>query len=337
MESSSRLKILKAAATAAGLLAVPAAVQVANLAHLRRALDESVAYEGPPAVDGIYGAQYPGAPVNLVGTGDSLLAGLWAGNRTSMQWVALLLANEIQRPVELFNVAVTGAKVSDLDRQLQKADGRLEGRRPDVVLLSVGATDIQDRNKFGKVRGHMRDILDEWNRRGGQVVVATPPPMDAPTPLNGNVGGKYIGGKAAQWGKEEKEFVRKFANHGHGVTLADFGELMRVFYDNRRLFASGDPTHPQPDDFHPGSLGQEVAAGLVIPSVLKAYRQSRDAAGNPLPAHPTQKDFDRYGNPIPGQVRNAGFPAAEHPPGSMRNWYLTGRPAAGANPTGRRA
>lgn len=89
----------------------------------------------PPRADGLYGSEFDGperaaGPLRLGMLGDSTAAGL--GVRRARQTPAALLASGLaavaERPVELRNVALSGAMSDDLDRQvgllLDPADGR---------------------------------------------------------------------------------------------------------------------------------------------------------------------------------------------------------------------
>lgn len=88
----------------------------------------------PPRADGLYGGEFGGpemspGPLRLGILGDSTAAGL--GVRRARQTPGALLASGLaavaERPVELRNVALSGAMSDDLDRQvglLLDGDGR---------------------------------------------------------------------------------------------------------------------------------------------------------------------------------------------------------------------
>ncbi|MFC7470338.1 SGNH/GDSL hydrolase family protein [Actinomadura keratinilytica] len=146
----------------------------------------------PPRADGVYGRAFgiradgepPLEPLRFLMLGDSTAAG--QGVHRSRQTPAALLASGLaavaERPVELRNVAVPGARSDDLDRQvsLALADG---GWVPDVCVLMVGANDVTHRMAATESVRLLASAVRRLRTAGAEVVVGTCPDLGTIEPV----------------------------------------------------------------------------------------------------------------------------------------------------------
>ncbi|WP_078512037.1 SGNH/GDSL hydrolase family protein, partial [Streptomyces sp. e14] len=168
-----------AGAAAVGLLL--AEVRLARR-HVGNGADHHV-----PLADGLYGQGYdtPGEPpLRLVLLGDSTAAGqgVHRAGQTPGALLASGLAAVAERPVRLRNVAVTGARSDDLDRQvsLVLAD---PAQPPDICVIMIGANDVTHRMPPTRSVRHLSAAVRRLRTAGAEVVVGTCPDLGTIEPV----------------------------------------------------------------------------------------------------------------------------------------------------------
>ncbi len=143
----------------------------------------------PPRADGLYGSEFGGpdlnpGPLRLAMLGDSTAAGL--GVHRARQTPAALLASGLaavaERPVEMRNVALSGAMSDDLDRQ---AGLLLDGDAPppDVCVIMIGANDVTRRMPPTQSVRHLTSAVRRLRLAGCEVVVGTCPDLGTIEPV----------------------------------------------------------------------------------------------------------------------------------------------------------
>ena len=246
------------AAMADGAL-VPPAVPGASRAEQR--LSDHLEHVRLPQGDGVYAAdggrceaaEVTGRPVRLAMLGDSTSVGY--GTRSADELPGVMLARAIAahtgRPVRLVSHGLTGARTSDLPRQLELclADP------PDLVVILVGANDLRDmvppRRSAARLGRAVRDLTSS----GVPVVVGTCPDFGVitaiPQPLRTVLSTWSLRLAALQ----ERSTV---AAGGASVPLARL--VSPQFVGNPQMFAR--------DHFHPSGAGYERAVAALLPAAI---------------------------------------------------------------------
>ena len=246
------------AALAEGTL-VPPAIPGASRAQQR--LSDHLVHVRLPQGDGGYapdGSRFddvdiPSPVLNLAMLGDSTSVGY--GTRSADELPGVLLARGIathtSRPVRLVSHGLTGARTSDLPRQLELclADP------PDVVVILVGANDLRDmvppRRSAARLGRAVRDLTSS----GIPVVVGTCPDFGVitaiPQPLRTVLSTWSLRLAALQ----ERATV---AAGGASVPLARL--VSPQFVGNPQMFAR--------DHFHPSGAGYERAVAALLPAAI---------------------------------------------------------------------
>jgi lysophospholipase L1-like esterase len=224
--------------------------------------------ELPPSDEGTYGF-CPGEPIRFAVLGDSSAAGLGVqrGDQTPGAGIARGLAAVAERPVQLTNVALVGARSSDLDRQVTLA---LAGR-PDVAMIMIGANDVTHRVSITDAVAELHAAVQRLRQGGCEVVVGTCPDLGTIKPIAQPL--RYL---ARRWSRQ----------------LAA-AQTIVVVQDGGRTVSLGDLIGPEftaaphemfsPDRFHPSPTGYASAAMAVLPSVCAAlgYWPEEDALPDP--------------------------------------------------------
>ncbi|MGQ0431020.1 MAG: SGNH/GDSL hydrolase family protein [Microthrixaceae bacterium] len=194
-----------------------------------------------------------GPALRMVWLGDSTAAGV--GASSARLAIPRRVAAELDRPVELTNLAVSGARVRDVvDDQLP----RLDALRPDVVLVSIGANDVThltSRADFRRTYERMLTAIPD----DALIVLLGVPDMGAPTRL-----AQPLRAIAGLRGRQLDEVVRTLAGD-HDAEYVDIagetGPTMRS--DTARYFAA--------DRYHPSDDGYALWAAAVL-EVLEAVQ-----------------------------------------------------------------
>lgn len=215
-----------------------------------------------PNAQGLYGIAYaaPGEPpLRLTMLGDSTAAG--QGVHRSSQTPGALLASGLaavaERPVELRNVALPGARSDDLDRQvaLILAD---PGRLPDVCVIMIGANDVTHRIPATQSVRHLAAAVRRLRTAGAEVVVGTCPDLGSIEPVQQPL--RWLARRASRQ-LAAAQTIGTIEQGGRTVSLGDL--LGAEFAANpRELFG--------PDNYHPSAEGYATAAMAVLPTVCAA-------------------------------------------------------------------
>ena len=188
-----------------------------------------------------------GKPLVYVVLGDSAAAGRGGQyNRGIAMGTARHLAQS--QPVTMVNLAVSGAKVSDVLQDQLPAATRL---KPDVVLLAVGANDVTHLTPSSRISSVLRSIVQELAAaKPGIRIVLTGSP---------DVGTARRFAQPLRWlaGLETKRVNRVF----EAVIAQEQGKATVVWTPLARetgpVFAR-DASLLAPDRFHPNDRGYAV-------------------------------------------------------------------------------
>jgi lysophospholipase L1-like esterase len=218
----------------------------------------------PFVVDGTYvaGSAEPGAlPYRMLVLGDSGAAGLGADapQDTVAVRVAQGLSAATGRPVELRNLAVVGAQTSHVPAQVV-AGYEAFGRRPDVVLLLIGANDVTHRVRPQTSVRELREVVSGLVADGCDVVVGCCPDLGTVEPLPNPL--RVIGRRLSRTLAAAQALVTQEAG-GHPVEL---GSILGP------EFAAQPGEYFSEDRFHPSSLGYRRLAEVLVPAVCAAMR-----------------------------------------------------------------
>ena len=142
------------------------------------------------------------------------------------------------------NFAVSGARANDvLTKQLS---GALE-RKPDIVLISIGANDLTHFTSLSSIKKDMQSIVDKlWQANPDCAIVITGTPQMG-TVLRFPQPAKYFAGvRTGQMNKVFEQLARQ-----NNLVFARIAEKTgKTFGDNPKLFAA--------DKFHPNNDGYAV-------------------------------------------------------------------------------
>ncbi|GGZ98870.1 SGNH/GDSL hydrolase family protein [Streptomyces echinoruber] len=269
MTSMSRARAARRIATGAayggggiGLVGVAAMGLLLAEAQMARRHVGIGAISHVPHADGLYGSGYavPGEPpLRMVLLGDSTAAG--QGVRRAGQTPGALLASGLaavaERPVELRNVALPGARSDDLDRQvaLVLAD---PARVPDICVVMIGANDVTHRMPPTRSVRHLSAAVRRLRTAGAEVVVGTCPDLGTLQPVQQPL--RWLARRASRH-LAAAQTIGVVEQGGRTVSLGDL--LGPEFAANpRELFG--------PDHYHPSAEGYATAAMAVLPTVCAA-------------------------------------------------------------------
>ena len=224
----------------------------------------------PPQADGIWGAG-GGLPIRLAVLGDSSAAGL--GVDDAMATPAVLLAAGLSevagRPVRLFNVAVVGARSSDLVGQVD----RVAPERPDIAMIMIGINDVTGRVRPADSVRELSAGVTRLREIGCEGVVGTCPDLGTVKPVL-----QPLRHLARMWCRQlaAAQTIAVVEAGGRTVSL---GDILGPEFDARpeELFS--------PDRFHPSAEGYAAAAAVVLPSVCAALGIWPEEDLPPLPFH----------------------------------------------------
>ncbi|MFH9859711.1 SGNH/GDSL hydrolase family protein [Streptomyces sp. NPDC017202] len=271
MTSMSRARVARRIAAGAAYggggigLAGAAAVGLvlAEVRLARRQVGNGTHPHVPPA-DGRYGRAYdspgPGVePLYLTLLGDSTAAGqgVHRAGQTPGALLASGLAAVAERPVELRNVALPGARSDDLDRQVALVLGD-HGPVPDVCVIMIGANDVTARMPPTRSVRHLSAAVRRLRTAGAEVVVGTCPDLGTIEPVGQPL--RWLARRASRQ-LAAAQTIGVVEQGGRTVSLGDL--LGPEFEANPgELFG--------PDHYHPSAEGYATAAMAVLPTVCAA-------------------------------------------------------------------
>ncbi|MEV5603360.1 SGNH/GDSL hydrolase family protein [Streptomyces sp. NPDC052299] len=212
----------------------------------------------PPSADGRYGVAFtgPAEPLRLGLLGDSTAAG--QGVRRAGQTPGALLASGLaavsERPVDLRNVALPGARSDDLERQvsLMLAD---PARTPDVCVIMIGANDVTHRMPATQSVRCLTTAVRRLRTAGAEVVVGTCPDLGTIEPVYQPL--RWLARRVSRQ-LAAAQTIGTVEQGGRTVSLGDL--LGPEFEENpRELFG--------PDNYHPSAEGYATASMAVLPTL----------------------------------------------------------------------
>jgi lysophospholipase L1-like esterase len=257
-------RIAVAAAYGGGSLGVVGASLYGTLATQARLARRSIGEptEEPPAADGLYGAsagqtgELAADPLTFVMIGDSSAAGLGV-HRPEETPGALLaggLAEAAHRPVQLVNVARSGAQTSDLERQLELA----LAHRPEVAVVMIGANDVTHRVRPAVSVRLLAEAVRRLREAGIEVVVGTCPDLGTVEPI-----AQPLRTIARAWSRNLAA-AQTIAVVEEGARTVSLGDLLGPEF-------AAQPRHFfGPDRFHPSAAGYRAVATAMLPSLCAA-------------------------------------------------------------------
>ncbi|MGI5355628.1 SGNH/GDSL hydrolase family protein [Streptomyces sp. CA-252508] len=241
-----------------GLLgAATVGVLLAEVRMAKRSVGGGVA-PLPPAADGLYGRGYGGGSeaLRLALLGDSTAAG--QGVRRAGQTPGALLASGLaavaERPVELRNVALPGARSDDLERQVTLLLTH-PGRIPDVCVIMIGANDVTHRMSATQSVRYLATAVRRLRTAGAEVVVGTCPDLGTIEPVYQPL--RWLARRVSRQLAAAQTIV-VVEQGGRTVSLGDL--LGPEFAANpREMFGA--------DNYHPSAEGYATAAMAVLPTL----------------------------------------------------------------------
>ncbi|MFF4329582.1 SGNH/GDSL hydrolase family protein [Streptomyces sp. NPDC001591] len=215
----------------------------------------------PPRADGLYGSEFGGpelnpGPLRMAMLGDSTAAGLGVhrARQTPGALLASGLASVAERPVILRNVALSGARSDDLDRQVSLLlDG--DAPAPDVSVIIIGANDVTRRMPLTQSVRLLTSAVRRLRLAGSEVVVGTCPDLGTIEPVY----------QPLRW--MARRMSRQLAA----------AQTVGVVPLGARTISMGDMLGPEfaanpremfgPDSYHPSAEGYATAAMAVLPTL----------------------------------------------------------------------
>lgn len=233
----------------------------------------------PAEVDGVDGvaadAGPAAAPLRIVWLGDSTAAGLGASAPTTA--LPRQVAQRLGRAVQTTVLARSGARIADvLAEQVPAVDALPADRRPELILVSVGANDVTHLTGQGAFQRTYLGVLDRLPK-DVPVITLGIPDMGANTRL-----AQPLRGLAAFRGDNLDAVLKGLArNNGTDyVNIADFtGPTIRQ--DPGRYLAS--------DGWHPNDAGYGLWADQVAQVVRwRLFYVENPDAEKPQPPPPAR-------------------------------------------------
>ncbi|RKN37369.1 SGNH/GDSL hydrolase family protein [Streptomyces hoynatensis] len=238
---------------AAGLL-------LTEVQYARRRLSGG-GYDEPPVADGLYGTAFAatqGPPWRLALLGDSTAVGqgVHRAGQTPGALLASGLAAVSERPVELHNVALSGARSSDLERQvslLLTEPGRAPV--PDVCVIMIGANDITGRMSPARSVKYLSEAVARLRTAGCQVIVGTCPDLGSVEPVAPPL--RWIARRLCR----QLAAAQTIAVVELGGRTVSLGALLGPEFAARPRELFG------PDRYHPSAEGYATAAMAILPTL----------------------------------------------------------------------
>lgn len=228
------------------------------------ATDDDEAYEllaPDPATGGPAGA---GRPLTLVMLGDSTSVGYGTQSPDELPGVILArgVARHLNRPVRMRSVGLTGARTSDLARQLEIC----LAERPDIAVILIGANDLRDMVPPWRSAALLGETVTTLTAKGIPVVAGTCPDFGViigiPQPLRGILG---------TWSTGLASLQHRAVTDAGGATVP-LGRLVGPQF-------AGKPEMFARDHFHPSGAGYDRAMAAMLPTVIGELEAGTESAG----------------------------------------------------------
>jgi lysophospholipase L1-like esterase len=232
-----RLRVIGAVAASLMMPVVVLAVEV-QLARMGAARDAV-----PAGRDGCFGCVGP-TPVRVTWLGDSTAAGVGASQADTV--LAAQVARVLGRPMEIRNLAISGARAADV---LADQLPQLGAGMPAVVAISVGANDVTHLTSAGTFQREYRELLARIPE-AVTVVALGIPDMGSPPRLRQPL--RAIAGARA---RRLDRVIRTEAARRRAIYVDIAGGTGPRFRADHALFSG--------DGYHPNDRGYEVWAQVV--------------------------------------------------------------------------
>ncbi|SNS72791.1 Lysophospholipase L1 [Geodermatophilus pulveris] len=224
----------------------------------RRHVESRTVRIPPPGGAGVYGRSGQrgrARPIVFAVLGDSTAAGLGVERAAQTPGVLLAaaLAELAERPVRLVPLAVSGARSSQLQGQVEAA----LAERPAVALVMIGANDVVSRTSPAVSVRDLRDAVARLTDAGTQVVVGTCPDLGTVRPI-----GRPLRWLARRWSRQLAAAQTIAVVEAGGRTVSLGSVLGPSFAEDTDLFSA--------DEFHPSAAGYAAAAAVLLPSIADA-------------------------------------------------------------------
>ncbi|WP_245718101.1 SGNH/GDSL hydrolase family protein [Nocardia miyunensis] len=229
----------------------------------------------PPEADGIYtaGCAAPeswrtGTPfdIHLMIFGDSTAAGVGCHSAEEVPGVRIArgVAEATGGRIRLSTKAISGATSKGLAGQVDAMF--VAGPPPDIAVILVGANDVTKKHSVLQSAHRLGSAVERLHKAGSVVVVGTCPDLGTvaaiPQPLRTLVHGWSVRLARAQVA----------ATRSAGGCAVRMGDLLgRDFRSTPEVLFSAD-------GFHPSAAGYELAAGYLLPAVLREIADRRTHA-----------------------------------------------------------
>ncbi len=241
--------------------------------------------DAPPVADGRYGAFLGGddplaggpvgpdraagpgpRPLRMAFLGDSTAAGqgVHRAGETPAALLASGLAAVADRPVDLVNVALSGATSADLDRQVGLL---LDGPAPDVCVIMIGANDVTERLPPAVSVRHLAAAVRALRGAGAEVVVGTCPDLGTIEPVYQPL--RWLARRLSR----QLAAAQTIAVVERGGRTVSLGQLLGPEFEARPRELFG------PDSYHPSAAGYATAAMAVLPTLCASLGLWPDEAG----------------------------------------------------------
>ncbi len=227
----------------AGLLAV---ILVVEVLVARRAATAPA----PTGVDGCVGCgSAGGAPLRVAFLGDSTVAGVGASSADSA--LPRQVATRLGRPVQVLDLAVSGARVADV--LASQGGAALAAFHPQVIVIGVGANDVVHGSRRPGFRRHYSRLVSSLPA-GAEVVLLGVPDLGSPPRLAQPL--RAVAGWRARMLDDD---VRHLARDT-GARFVDLQALGPAFRRQPgRYFAA--------DHYHPSDAGYGLWSGAVVRTI----------------------------------------------------------------------
>jgi lysophospholipase L1-like esterase len=221
----------------------------------------------PPDPTGYYGRGRPGPAIKVALLGDSSAAG-YGVERVEETPGALLasgIAERADRRVYLQDVAVVGARSSDLDGQIDQC----LPNEPDVAVILIGANDVTHRVLPSASVRHLSEGVQRLHEAGVAVLVGTCPDLGTIKPI------------APPLKQVARVWSRRLAAAQTIAVLEQDGRTVSLGSILGPEFAAAPAVLFGPDQFHPSAQGYRSLVQVLLPSTLAALGLIPDDEAEP--------------------------------------------------------
>jgi lysophospholipase L1-like esterase len=251
-------KAALAAALADGTL-VPPPVPGATVAQQQVA--DNLVHVRLPQGEGVYRPDGSAAgdddpferPLTLIMLGDSTSVGYGVRTADELPGVIIArgLANHLDRPVRLRSHGLTGARTTDLPRQLELCFAD----RPDIVVILIGGNDLRDRVPPWRSAAQLGQAVASLTGRGIPVVVGTCPDFGVITAIP-----QPLRSVLSTWSLRLAAMQERAVDAAGGRPVALARLVSPQFVGQPDLFAA--------DRFHPSGAGYGRAMQVLVPAAI---------------------------------------------------------------------